>query len=46
MNLDQILDQINELINRGIAGIALFIIAFLLALHFFGKDAEKNRKKH
>ncbi len=38
------LDLINELINKGIAGIALMLIAFILVIHVLQKDVEKNRK--
>ena len=38
------LDLINDLINRGIAGIALMLIAFILVIHILQKDIEKSRK--
>lgn len=38
------LEYINELINRGIAGFALMIIAFVLVVHVLQKDIEKSRK--
>jgi len=39
------IDQINELINRGIAGILLAIIAFMVAYYVFGRDFEKLPQK-
>lgn len=38
------LDQLNELINKGIVGLILLIIAFVLVIHVFQKDIEKIRK--
>jgi len=35
------LDQINELINRGVVGLVLGIIAFILAFAVFSKKLEK-----
>lgn len=35
------LDQINELINRGGAAFALFLVAAILLFHVFKKDIEK-----
>lgn len=38
------LDQLNDLINRGIAGIALMFIVLILLVHVFQKDIEKIRR--
>lgn len=40
-----IIDQLNELINRGIVGLILAVIAFMLVFYLFGKDTKKSSRK-
>lgn len=37
------LDQLNEIINKGVAMIALMVIVFVLAFHFWGKTPQKEK---